>query len=66
MREKSRIIQSVSGLGPATAVLLLSEMSEFGQLNRKLIAILVGSHRPSELLASPRKKVWQRRLKSPA
>ena len=42
MREKSRIIQSVPGLGPATAALLLSEMPEFGQLNRKQIARLIG------------------------
>jgi len=42
MRETSRIIQSVPGLGPATAALLLSEMPEFGQLNRKQIARLIG------------------------
>ena len=42
MREKSRIIQSVPGFGPATATLLISEMPEFGQLNRKQIARLVG------------------------
>ena len=41
-QEKSNIIQSIPGLGPATAAMLIAELPELGSLNRKQIARLIG------------------------
>jgi transposase len=41
-RDKDRILRSVKGVGPITSLILLSDLPELGQLNRKQIAALVG------------------------
>jgi len=41
-QEKAKLIESVPGLGTATAALLVSELPELGALNRQQIARLVG------------------------
>jgi len=41
-KEKSDIIQSIPGVGPALAVTLLADFPELGKLNRKQIAALGG------------------------
>lgn len=41
-QEKAKRIQTVPGLGTATAALLVSELPELGTLNRQQIARLVG------------------------
>lgn len=41
-REKDALLQSVKGIGPTTAAVLIGELPELGQLNRKKIAALVG------------------------
>ena len=41
-REKENLLRSVKGVGPVTAITLLAELPELGQLNRKKIAALVG------------------------
>ena len=41
-REKDKILQSVPGVGPVTAMTLLADLPELGALNRKQVAALVG------------------------
>ncbi len=41
-REQEDLLRSVPGIGPATALTLLAEVPELGQLARKAIAALVG------------------------
>lgn len=41
-REKEQILRSAKGVGPITASILLSDLPELGQLDRKQIAALVG------------------------
>lgn len=41
-REKDELLQSVKGIGPVTARVLLAEMPELGQANRREIAALAG------------------------
>ena len=41
-REREALLRSVPGIGPATAITLLAELPELGQLDRKRIATLVG------------------------
>ncbi len=41
-REQEDLLRSVPGIGPATALTLLAEVPELGQLDRKAIAALVG------------------------
>ncbi len=41
-REKDRILRSAKGVGPITSLILLSDLPELGQLDRKKIACLVG------------------------
>ncbi len=41
-REREALLRSVPGIGPATALTLLAELPELGQLDRKRIAALVG------------------------
>jgi transposase len=40
--ERVRCLQSVSGVGPATAAVLVAELPELGQLNRGQVAALAG------------------------
>jgi transposase len=42
LRDKDRILRSVKGVGPITSLILLSDLPELGQLDRKKIASLVG------------------------
>lgn len=42
MQQRATIIQSVPGLGPAVAGVLLAELPELGRLNRQQVAKLVG------------------------
>jgi transposase len=41
-REQEDLLRSVPGIGPTTAIALLAEVPELGQLDRKQIAALVG------------------------
>jgi len=41
-RERAEIIDSVPGVGPVTAITLVAELPELGQINRQKIAALVG------------------------
>ena len=41
-QEKDQILRSVKGIGPITSSILLSDLPELGQLDRKKIAALVG------------------------
>jgi transposase len=41
-RQKKEALLSVPGIGPTTATMLLVEVSELGQLNRRQIAALIG------------------------
>ena len=41
-REREALLRSVPGIGPATALTLLAELPELGQLDRKRIVTLVG------------------------
>ena len=41
-RNKSELLQSVPGVGPATSASLVAELPELGELNRQQIASLVG------------------------
>jgi transposase len=41
-REREALLRSVPGIGPTTAITLLAELPELGQLDRKRIATLVG------------------------
>ena len=41
-RDKDRILRSARGVGPITSMILLSNLPELGQLDRKKIAALVG------------------------
>lgn len=41
-REKDEIFQSIKGVGPITSAVLLIELPELGELNRKQIAALAG------------------------
>lgn len=41
-REKAALLTSVPGVGPATALCLISDLPELGQLDRRRIAALVG------------------------
>jgi transposase len=41
-REREQLLRSVPGIGPTTALTLLAELPELGQLDRKAIAALVG------------------------
>ena len=41
-REKDEIFQSIKGIGPTTSAILLTELPELGELNRKEIAALAG------------------------
>src|ERR671932_715329 len=41
-REQEDLLRSAPGIGPTTALALLAEVPELGQLNRKKIAALVG------------------------
>jgi transposase len=41
-RERENLLRSVPGIGPTTALTLLAELPELGQLDRKAIAALVG------------------------
>jgi len=42
LQAKAKIIESIPGLGPASASVLIAELPELGSLNRKQIARLVG------------------------
>ena len=42
MRNKTKILSSVPGIGPATAAVLVADLPELGTINRKEIAALVG------------------------
>jgi transposase len=42
LRQKEQILRSAKGVGPITASILLSDLPELGQLDRKKIAALVG------------------------
>ena len=42
LKQKSDLLQSVPGVGKKTTMMLLSELPELGQLNRRQIASLVG------------------------
>ncbi len=42
LQEKMSILLSVPGIGPTTASMLLTEVPELGQLNRRQIAALIG------------------------
>jgi transposase len=42
LRQRSEILDSVPGIGPTTANMLVTELPELGQLNRRQIAALVG------------------------
>lgn len=41
-QQKDQILQSVPGVGPLTSAILISDLPELGQLNRKQAAALVG------------------------
>jgi transposase len=41
-RDRENLLRSVPGIGPTTALTLLAELPELGQLDRKAIAALVG------------------------
>jgi transposase len=41
-REREQLLRSVPGIGPTTALTLVAELPELGQLDRKAIAALVG------------------------
>lgn len=41
-KDKSQLLSSVPGVGPATSAVLLAELPELGKLNRQEIAALVG------------------------
>lgn len=41
-REQDALLQSVKGVGPTTAAVLIGQLPELGQLNRQKIAALVG------------------------
>jgi transposase len=41
-RDKDHILRSAKGVGPITSLILLSDLPELGQLDRKKIAALVG------------------------
>ncbi len=41
-RDKDRILRTAKGVGPITSMILLSDLPELGQLDRKQIAALVG------------------------
>ncbi len=41
-REREQLLRSVPGIGPPTALPLLADLPELGQLDRKAIAALVG------------------------
>jgi len=41
-RDKDRLLRSVKGVGPITSLILLSDLPELGQVDRKQIAALVG------------------------
>jgi transposase len=41
-QQKQKILQSIAGVGEATAMTLLTNLPELGQVNRKAIAALVG------------------------
>ena len=41
-RDKDRILRSAKGVGPITSLILLSDLPELGQLDRKKISALVG------------------------
>ena len=41
-REQEDLLRSVPGIGPTTAYMLVADLPELGQLNRKAIAALVG------------------------
>ncbi len=42
LQAKSELLRSMTGIGPATAAALISELPELGQLNHKQVARLVG------------------------
>jgi transposase len=42
LRQRSEILDSVPGIGPTTANMLVTELPELGQLNRRQIAALIG------------------------
>ena len=42
LSSKARKLSAISGVGPRTAALLLAQMPELGQLNRREVAALVG------------------------
>jgi transposase len=42
LRQRSEILDSVPGIGPTTAHMLVTELPELGRLNRRQIAALVG------------------------
>jgi len=42
LRQRSEILNSVPGIGPTTANMLVTELPELGRLNRRQIAALVG------------------------
>lgn len=42
LRDKDRLLRSAKGVGPITSTVLLSDLPELGQLDRKQIASLVG------------------------
>jgi transposase len=42
LRRKDEIVQSFKGVGPATSAMLLAQLPELGQLNRRQIAALAG------------------------
>lgn len=43
LENKAQILQSASGIGPTTAAMLVTELPELGRLNRRQIAMLIGT-----------------------
>jgi transposase len=69
LRQRSEILDSVPGVGPTTANMLVTELPELGQLNRRQIAALVGiapmardsgSFRGKRMTGGGRKKIRSR------
>ncbi len=57
-KDKDEIMQSVPGIGPVTAAIVLADLPELGRLNRKEIAALVGVAPFSRDSGQQRGKRW--------
>ena len=69
LRKRSEILDSVPGIGPTTAHMLVTELPELGRLNRRQIAALIGvapmardsgSFRGKRMTGGGRKKIRSR------